>query len=88
MSEFKPSTWQQPAVDIATEYEAYDKADTAEEVQTAPEEISKSMVRRGVMNPCTGGLLGNSKAMKVSRDNVRGYSTRGKENYEMIFGHA
>lgn len=88
MNEFKPSTWAQPAQDIAKEYIAYDDADRHIEVQTQPEEISKSMVRRGLMNPETGGFIENSKSRKVSKDNVKGFSTRGKQNYEMIFGHA
>lgn len=87
MSEFKPSTWAQPATDIAKEYEAHDAAETHIEQQTSPEEISKSMVRRGIIDPNTGMCTGNSKASKVSQDNVRGFSKRGKENYERIFGH-
>jgi len=86
--EFKPSTWAQPAQDIAKEYNEYDKADMHLEVQTAPEEISKSMIRRGLLDPRTGAFLDNSKASKVSGDNVRGFSSRGKDNYERIFGRA
>lgn len=84
MSEFKPSTWAQPAQDIAKEYIAHDAAECHIEQQTAPEAISKSMVRRGVMCPRTGALTGLSKANKVTRDNVTGFSARGKRNYDNI----
>ena len=85
---FKPSTWAQPATDIAKEYEQYDKAETEVEVQTAPEAISQSMVRRGVLDPNTGGMLHGTKSNKITEDNARGFSTRGKMNYERIFGHS
>ena len=84
---FKPSTWAQPVQDIVKEYNAYDKAETSSEIQTEPEAISKSMVRRGVLDPATGALTGNSKAHKVTTDNAQGFSARGKMNYERIFGH-
>ena len=84
---FKPSTWAQPVQDIVKEYEAHDEAETHVEVQTAPEAISKSMVRRGIMCPRTGGLLGNSKGSKITHDNAKGFSPQGKRNYERIFGH-
>ena len=87
MNEFKPRSWAVPVQDLVKEYNAYEKANDYEEIQTAPEEISKSMVRRGIMNPMTGHLTGNSKASKVTRDNCSGFSTRGKRNYEQIFGH-
>ena len=88
MADFKPSTWAQPVQDIAKEYDAYDKAETHVEVQTKPEAISKSMVRRGIMNPLTGLLIGNSKGSKITRDNAEGFSPQGKLNYERTFGHA
>ena len=86
--EFKPSSWNQPVQDIVKEYEAYDRAETHVEVQTAPEGISKSMVRRGVLDPRTGMPTGNSKQSKIRTDNTRGFSSRGKMNYEATFGHA
>ena len=87
MSEFKPSTWQQPVQDIVKEYEAKEAADTHVEVQTQPEEISKSMVRRGLLDPNTGRPIENSKASKITSDNTRGFSVQGKKNYEATFGH-
>lgn len=86
--EFKPSTWQQPVQDIVKEYDQFEKDQYSEEIQTAPEEVSKSMVRRGMLDPMTGMLTGNSKQSKILGMNVAGFSSRGKENYERIFGHA
>ncbi len=88
MGEFKPSTWSQPVEDIVKEYKEYDASETQDEVQTQAEEISKSMVRRGLLDPNTGYVLENSKASKITRDNAKGFSPQGKRNYEMIFGHA
>lgn len=88
MQEFKPSTWAQPVQDIVKEYEAFDEAESHVEVQTAPEAISKSMVRRGVLDPMTGKPTGNSKANKITRDNANGFSPMGKMNYEATFGHS
>ena len=85
---FKPSTWAQPVQDIVKEYETFDKEEHHEEILTAPEAISKSMVRRGILDPRTGLETGNSKAGKVTRDNTAGFSARGKMNYERTFGHA
>lgn len=87
MAEFKPRTWAQPVQDIVKEYEQYEKDEQHVEVQTEPEAISKSMVRRGIMDPDTGALTGNSKSHKITRDNANGYSAQGKLNYERIFGH-
>lgn len=84
MSKFKPSTWAQPAKDIAKEYEAHDASECHIEQQTAPDGISKSMVRRGVLCPRTGALTGQSKSNKVTADNVRGFSAQGKRNYDNI----
>lgn len=87
--EFKPSSWQQEPQDIAKEYEAWDREQTApEDIPTEPEEFSKGMVRRGMLNPETGMPTGASKQSKILRDNARGFSPRGKQNYERIFGHA
>ena len=87
MSDFKPSTWAQPVQDIVKEYEAHDASETSIEVQDKPEAISESMIRRGLLDPCTGALINNSKSNKITRDNARGFSPRGKMNYEETFGH-
>lgn len=88
MAEFKPSTWQQPVQDIVKEYNEFDKAEHHQEVQTAPEDFSKSLVRRGLLNPMTGMPINNSKQRKITQDNARGFSPLGKANYERIFGHS
>ena len=88
MQEFKPSTWAQPVQDIVKEYEQHEAAEDYVEVQTKPEAISRSMVRRGLLDPNTGAVIHNSKANKITRDNVSGYSARGQKNYMQIFGHA
>ena len=88
MTEFKPSTWSQPVQDIVKEYERHEKEDSAlPEVQAAPEEVSKSMVRRGTLDPNTGLLTGCSKQSKILDSNCKGFSPKGKRNYEQIFGH-
>ncbi len=88
MADFKPSTWAQPVQDIVKEYEAHDAAETYTEVQDRPEAISRSMVRRGLLDPMTGAEIKNPKSAKITRDNAKGFSPRGKMNYERIFGHA
>ncbi len=89
MATFEPSSWSQPVQDITKEYEAWDNEQTAApEVQTAPEEVSKSMVRRGTLDPRTGMLTGNNKQSRILASNCQGYSEEGKQNYERIFGHA
>ncbi len=88
MSEFKPDSWQAPVEDLVKEYEQHDAVETENEVQTQAESISKSMVRRGLLDPNTGYTIENSKASKITRDNAKGFSPRGKRNYERIFGHA
>ena len=86
---FRPSTWNQPARDIAKEYNAWDAAETAPEaIPTEPEELSKSLVRRGVLDPNTGFRTGNSKQDKILLGNIRGFSPRAQDNYERIFGHS
>ncbi len=86
--DFKPSSYNQDPQDIAKEYDAWDKEQTAApEVQTKAEAISTSMVRRGVMDPRTGLPTGLHKQGKILRDNAQGFSPRGKQNYEKIFGH-
>ena len=84
MAEFKPSTWAQPVQDIVKEYEAHDAAEHYEEVLTKPEEFSKSLVRRGVIDPNTGFPTGNSKQKHLS-----GWvpSRAFQGNYERTFGH-
>jgi len=87
--DFKPSTWSQPAQDIAKEYDAWDRANTElPAIQTKREAISESMVRRGVLDANTGELTGNTKQSKILQDNSRGFSRLGKLNYERTFGHA
>jgi len=87
-NEFKPKTWQAEVPDLVKEYNAWDRAENGPaEVQTAPEEFSKSMVRRGVLCPETGRSTGNSKQGTILEANVRGYSPQGQENYRRIFGH-
>ena len=89
MPEFKPSSWSQPVQDIVKEYERFDAEETAApEIQTAPEAVSQSMVRRGMLDPNTGLLTGNSKQSRILKSNCKGFSPRGKANYERIFGHA
>ena len=89
MSEFKPSSWSQPVQDLVKEYDSWDKEQTAApEIQTQPEEVSRSMVRRGVLDPMTGKLTGNSKQSRILRTNCSGFSEKGKQNYERIFGHS
>ncbi len=88
MGDFNPSSWSQPVEDLVKEYNDYDNQSTENEVQTQAEEISKSMVRRGLLDPNTGVPIQNSKQSKITRDNARGFSPIGKLNYERIFGHA
>lgn len=86
MGEFKPSTWAQPVQDIVKEYEAYDAAETAPEaIPDKPEAISKSMIRRGVLDPRTGAYGGNSKQKHILAFTP---SPRFMSNYERTFGHA
>ncbi len=87
MSEFKPSTWAQPVQDIVKEYEQFEKNEVSLDVQTKPEADSLGMVRRGLLDPRTGLLTGNSKQSHILGQNVRGYSEQGKQNYRQIFGH-
>jgi len=88
MGGFKPSSWSQDARDLAKEYDSWDKEQTAApEIQTEPEEISKSMVRRGTMDARTGAMTGSMKQSKILRDNAKGFSPQGKLNYERTFGH-
>lgn len=85
---FKPSSYNQDPQDIAKEYDAWDKAETAApEIQTKPDAISLSMVNRGTMDRRTGLPTGNMKQSKILRDNSQGFSTQGKLNYERTFGH-
>lgn len=86
--QWEPSTWQQPVQDIVKEYEQHEADEMHIEEQTEPDQISRSMVRRGVLDVNTGMLKDYSKAHKVTTDNVRGYTPQGKKNYERIFGHA
>lgn len=87
-NEFKPSTWAQPAQDIAKEYNDWDKAQHAPEaIPDKPEGLSTSLVRRGIIDPNTGLSTGNSKQGKITMNNVMGFSEQGKRNYERIFGH-
>lgn len=87
--DFKPSTWAQPAQDIAAEYNTWEKAETElPAVQTKREALSESLVRRGLLDPETGATLDNTKQGKILMDNARGFSRIGKLNYERTFGHA
>lgn len=86
--EFKPRSWQAEVPDLVKEYEAWDRNENGPaEIQTEPEEFSKGMVRRGTLDPNTGLGTGNSKQGTILNHNVRGFSERGKRNYEAIFGH-
>jgi len=86
MSGFKPSSWQQDPRDLAKEYDAWERAETAPpEVQTKPEEVSLRMVRKGVIDPNTGLLTGNPKQSHISRFTP---SQRFQDNYERTFKHA
>lgn len=86
--EFKPRDWAAPVQDLVKEYNAWDKAENSPlEVQTAPEEFSKGMVRRGTLDPNTGLATGNSKQGTILSANIRGFSKRGQDNYRAIFGH-
>lgn len=88
MNEFKPNMQQHP-LDIAKDYEKWENEQTAAEpIQDKPEEVSLSMVRRGVMDPRTGLLTGNSKQSHILKRNIAGFTPAGKDNYERIFGHA
>jgi len=91
MEDFKPTTWAQPVQDIVKEYEQKDAEEcAAPEIPTEPEEFSKSMVRRGVINSETGAYntTSSSKQGKILEGNIRGYSEQGKMNYERTFGHS
>lgn len=82
--EFKPKSWSAPVADLVKEYEAFDASDAKQEVQTAPEEFSKAMVRKGLLDPRTGEYGKNSKAVKVASFVP---SERYMSNHERIFGH-
>ena len=86
MADFKPSTWAQPVQDIVKEYETHDAAESAIEAPPdKPEAISKSMIRRGVLDPNTGAYGGNSKQKHIlSFTPTRTFMS----NYERTFGHA
>lgn len=65
---FKPTSWQKETPDLVKEYEAWDASRNApEEVPERPEEFSKALVRRGVLDPRTGRYGGNSKQEHISR---------------------
>ena len=85
MGDFKPSTWAQPAEDIAKEYVQHEAAETAVEAPPdKPEALSQSMVRRGVLDPLTGAYGGNSKQQHILSFTP---SEQFRENHERIFGH-
>ena len=87
MNTFKPN-YQQHPIDIARDYEKWDAEQNAPEaIPDKPEEVSLRMVKRGVMDPRTGLLTGNSKQNHILTRNITGYTQVGKENYERIFGH-
>lgn len=86
MKEFKPSSWQQEPQDLAREFIAHEAAETApEEQQTAPEEFSKRLVRKGVLNAQTGMHTGNSKQRHMTAWQP---NNAYKYNYERTFGTA
>jgi len=86
MNTFKPSTWAQDPIDIAKEFTAYEEAQVApDEVQTAPEEFSKQLVRRGVLDPNTGLGTGNDKQRHLTNWQP---SISFKSSYERTFGHS
>jgi hypothetical protein len=66
-NEFKPSSWQQHPKDLAKEYERHDEAvHHMEATPDKPEEFSKRLVRRGVLDPETGLPTGNSKQLHMT----------------------
>jgi len=86
MNNFKPSTWQQDPQDLAKEFINYEEALTApEEIQTAPEEFSKRLVRKGVLDPLTGLATGHSKQKHLTAWQPSGNY---KSSYERTFGHS
>lgn len=85
---FKPNMQQHP-LDIAKDYDRFENDNNHKtDIQTKPEEFSKAMVRKGLLDPETGMHTGNSKQGHILMHNVRGYSEQGKRNYERIFGHS
>ena len=82
--EFKPKSWSATVPELVKEYEAFDAADAKQEVQTAPEEFSKAMVRKGLLDPRTGSYGENSKAVKCASFVP---SETYINNHERIFGH-
>jgi hypothetical protein len=88
MKEFKPKSWAAEAQDLATEYNEWDaKENGPEALQTKPEELSLSQVRRGVLDVNTGEYgkgVGMSKQMHIIRFTP---SERFQSEYERIFGH-
>jgi hypothetical protein len=86
MNEFKPSSWNQDPQDLAKEFTAYEDAQCApEEQQTAPEEFSKQLVRRGVLDAQTGLVTGHSKQKHLTAWQP---SDSYKDSYQRTFGHA
>lgn len=85
---FNPTSWSAPVPDLVKEYNTWDyEQHSPEPTQDKPEEFSKSLVRRGLLDPETGLSLENSKQGCIQKDNVQGYSLRGQEEYKRIFGH-
>ena len=86
MNTFKPSTWQQEPQDLAKEFNAFEAAETApEEVQTKPEEFSKRLIRKGVLDGATGLATGHSKQRHLTSWQPSDYY---KYSYENTFGHS
>jgi len=66
MAEFKPNMQQHP-IDIAKDYNEHEAAEQhMEATPDEPEEFSKKLVRRGVIDPRTGLPTGNSKQQHLS----------------------
>ena len=85
---FNPTSWAAPVEDLVKEYNTWDHDQhSPEPVQEKPEEFSKSIIRRGLMNPSTGMPIHNSKQGTILAQNIMGFSEQGKVNYESIFGH-
>lgn len=82
--EFKPKSWAAPVSELVKEYNEFDAVDAKQEVLTEPEEFSKAMVRKGLLDPNTGEYGKNSKAAKCASFVP---SAQYMNNHERIFGH-
>ena len=82
---FRPDMNQEP-IDIAKDYEKYEYEHLPKsETPDKPEEMSLSMVRRGVLDPETGKTTGNSKQHHAQYAMLKGYSKKAADNFDRIF---